>query len=417
MVDEFRVFGGRRLEGRTQVSASKNAVLPIMAASLLTRDSVRLKDLPKIQDVQNMARILAALGCGVHWEGRDLCLEPGKASKWELPDDLSKTLRSSIFLLGPLLGRFHRATAAYPGGCEIGQRPVDLHIKGLEALGAEILDERGMIYCAGEGMKGGTVILDFPSVGATENAMMAACLIDGDTVIHNAAREPEIGDLQGFLCAMGARVYGAGTGCVRVTGVTSLHGCDYAPMPDRIVAGTLMMAGAMTGGHVELVGARAQDLTSPIHKLIRAGCRVETAKDALVLDAPDKLAAQDIYTQPYPGFPTDLQAQWMALSCVSAGTAMIVENLFESRFAHAAELRRMGADVRVEQRTAIVRGTSLTGARVRARDLRGGAALTLAALAAKDYSEIENVALIDRGYERLEEQLSSLGADIRRIRS
>ena len=416
-MEEFRVFGGRRLTGQTKVSASKNAALPILAACLLTEEEVVLKDLPRIEDVRNMARILEALGCGVRWEENDLVLSPGNASGWELPDGLSKTLRSSIFLLGPLLGRFRKATATYPGGCEIGQRPVDLHLKGLQALGAEVLDERGMIYCTGENLRGGTVILDFPSVGATENAMMAAARIPGDTCIHNAAREPEIVDLQNFLIALGAKVYGAGTGCIRVTGVEKLHGCQYRPMPDRIVAGTLLMAAAVTGGRVELMEARAGDLTSPIHKLTRAGCLVEPIPGGLMLDAPERLAAQDVYTQPYPGFPTDLQAQWMALSCVSAGTALIVENLFESRFAHAAELRRMGADIRVEQRTAIVRGGTLTGARVRARDLRGGAALTLAALAARDYSEIENVALIDRGYQRLEEQLNSLGADIRRVRA
>jgi len=257
--------------------------------------------------------------------------------------------------------------------------------------------------------------LDYPSVGATENIMLAALAAKGDTIIRNAAREPEIVDLQNFLCAMGARIYGAGTDVIRITGVKRLHGTSYRPMRDRIVAGTLLMAAAMTGGDVELIGANVSDMAGPLHKLNRSGCLCQATPGGLRLQAPARLAAQDVHTQPYPGFPTDLQAQWMSLSCIARGTSLIVENLFESRFSHAAELRRMGADIRIAQRTAIVYGGSLTGARVCARDLRGGAALTLAALAAEDYSEIENIRLIDRGYEHLEDQLTALGADIRRL--
>ena len=318
-------------------------------------------------------------------------------------------------MMGSLITRFGRATVTYPGGCEIGLRPIDLHLKGLRRLGVEIREEHGRIDCDGRRRHAGDVLLDFPSVGATENLMMAAVLTKGETIIRNAAREPEIVDLQGFINAMGGKVSGAGSSIVRIRGVDSLHGAAYRPIADRITAGTLLAAAAMTGGEIALDGFSGDSMDAVLAKLREAGCLINESGDGLTLSAPRRLRAVDVFTQPYPGFPTDMQAQMMALCCVAEGTSIIVENVFESRFSHAAQLVRMGADITVHHRTAVVRGGRLTGARVTARDLRAGAALVLAALAADGMTEVENVSLIDRGYERLEETLAALGARIRRV--
>ena len=415
MSEIFRIIGGERLAGRAEIPAAKNAVLPILAACLLTNDRVELENCPLLDDIGNMIRILEALGCRAARNGDKLTVWPAGAKSHEMPDALSKLLRSSIFMMGPLLGRFRKASVTYPGGCEIGLRPIDLHLKGLRALGVEIREEHGRIYCDGSGMRAADVLLDFPSVGATENIMMAAVLVKGETVIRNAAREPEIADLQAFINAMGGRVSGAGSGIVRVKGVSGLHGAVYRPIPDRITAGTLLCAAAMTGGEIELAGARGDCMDAVLSKLREAGCFVDEAGEGVRLNAPARLRSVDVFTQPYPGFPTDMQAQLMALACVAEGTSILVENVFESRFNHAAQLMRMGADITVHHRAAVVRGGRLTGARVTAKDLRAGAALVLAGLTADGVTEVENVALIDRGYERLEETLSSLGGQVRRV--
>ena len=415
MSEIFRIIGGERLEGRAAVPAAKNAVLPILAACMLTGGRVDLENCPLLEDIANMLRILEELGCKTARQDGRVTVWPAGASRCEMPDALSKKLRSSIFMMGPLLGRFRKAAVTYPGGCEIGLRPIDLHLKGLRAMNVAIREEHGRIYCDGSAMRGADVLLDFPSVGATENVMMAAVLAEGETTIRNAAREPEIVDLQNFINAMGGRVRGAGSDVVRVTGVKSLTGAAYRPIPDRITAGTLLCAAAMTGGEIELAGARADCMDAVLCKLREAGCRVEAGPERVALKAPEALKAVDVFTQPYPGFPTDMQAQMMALSCVAQGTSILVENVFENRFNHAAQLVRMGADITIHQRTAVVRGGRLTGSRVAAKDLRAGAALVLAGLAADGVTEVENVPLIDRGYERLEETLNALGAQVRRI--
>ena len=414
-MDVYRIAGGRRIGGTARVRAAKNAVLPILAAALLTDETVIVQNCPRIADVDNMLAILGTLGCQCSREGAQVSIGASGATGWEMPRHLSKSLRSSIFMMGSILGRFRRATVTYPGGCEIGQRPIDLHLKGLRALGVSLREAHGMIYCDGARLHGGEVHLDFPSVGATENVMMAAALAPGRSAILNAAREPEIVDLQRFMNAMGAKIEGAGTDRIVIEGVERLHGACYEPVPDRIVAGTYLVAAAITGGEIEVSGARGADLAAVLDKLRCAGCEVEAQETGIFLRAPEKLSAIEVSTQPYPGFPTDMQAQMMALCCVASGTSVIVENVFENRFGHAPQLRCMGADIRLFDRMAVVRGGRLTGARVAARDLRGGAALTLAGLCAEGVTEVEGVPLIDRGYEALDEALNALGADIRRI--
>ena len=407
----FLVSGGKRLCGALEVGCAKNAVLPILAAAMLTDAPVTLEDCPDLVDARNMLSILETLGCRVERRGREVRLDASRAENHEMPEKLSKRLRSSIFLLGPLIARFGRARVSYPGGCEIGQRPIDLHLKGLRALGVTIREAHGMIECEGARLRGADVYLDFPSVGATENVMMAAVLARGRTTIHNAAREPEIRDLQAFINALGGKVRGGGTDRVTIEGVKALGAARYRPLPDRIVAGTLLAAAAATRGEVLLRRACPGDLGAVLDKLRQAGCEVEAEGEEIFLRAR-ALKPFEVSTQPFPGFPTDLQAQFMALACAVQGASVVVENVFENRFAHAAQLRRMGADIFLSGRLAVVRGGRLYGAEVQAGDLRGGAAL---ALAAEGESRVENVELIDRGYERLEEMLAALGADIRRL--
>ena len=410
----FLVSGGRRLCGRYEVDCAKNAVLPILAAAMLTDSPVTIEDCPDLVDARNMLSILETLGCRVEKRGREVLLDASRAEDHEMPERLSKRLRSSIFLLGPLIARFGRARVSYPGGCEIGQRPIDLHLKGLRALGVTIREAHGMIECEGARLRGADVYLDFPSVGATENVMMAAVLARGRTTIHNAAREPEIRDLQNFINALGGKVRGGGTDRVTIEGVKALGAARYRPLPDRIVAGTLLAAAAATRGEVLLRRACPGDLGAVLDKLRQAGCEVEAEGEEIFLRAR-ALKPFEVSTQPFPGFPTDLQAQFMALACAAPGASVIVENVFENRFAHAAQLRRMGADIFLSGRLAVVRGGRLYGAEVQAGDLRGGAALVIAALAAEGESRVENVELIDRGYEALENMLAALGADIQRI--
>ncbi len=416
-MEGFRVLGGEKIEGQVRLQGAKNAVLPILAAALLPEGETVIRDCPDIRDVHAMAGILRQLGCRCQAGRNEMRVSSAGLTGWEMPDGLSKQIRSSIFLLGPILGKLRRATVTYPGGCEIGLRPIDLHLKGLRALGVSVREDGGVIRCDGGNMHPGDVYFDYPSVGATENVMMAAALLPGVTTVHNAAREPEIEDLQGFLNAMGGRVSGAGTQVIRIEGVEKLRSAAYTPIPDRIVGGTLLCAAAVTGGEISLDNARPADLLPVAEKLKEMGCGVETEKTRVRLWAPARLRAFScLQTQPHPGFPTDMQAQMLAAACTAEGTGVIVENVFENRLSHVADLCRMGADIRVSGRTAVVTGVKkLHGARVSARDLRGGAALVIAALGAEGETTVENAALIDRGYARLESTLACLGAKIERI--
>lgn len=418
-MEAFLVQGGKRLEGSLRVDGAKNAALPILAACVLTEETVFLTDVPDITDVRRMTEILEMLGCHVTREDGGMTVSGLNIRSYEMPDQLSKQIRSSIFMLGPILSRFRRATVTYPGGCEIGLRPIDLHLSGLRALGVVIREEGGVIQCDGSQMQAGEVHFDYPSVGATENVMMAAACLPGVTTIHNAAREPEIVDLQGFINAMGGRVCGAGCATITIEGVKQLHGAVWSPMPDRIVAGTLLAAAAITGGGVELTNAPVGEMHAINAKLREMGCDVREENTRILLTAPERLNAFPLLqTQPHPGFPTDMQVQMMALLSVAEGTGVIVENVFENRFTHAGDLNRMGARILCSGRTAVVRGVeSLCGAQVTARDLRGGAALVLAGLKAQGETRVDHAELVDRGYDCFEEKLTALGAEIKRVQT
>ena len=424
----FVVTGSRRVIGGTRVSGAKNAALPILAASLLADCDIALYDCPHLRDVDNMLLILSELGVRHHWRGDALIVDPLGADGYELPQGLSKEIRSSIFMLGPLLARFGRAKCTFPGGCEIGNRPIDLHLKGLSMLGVKIREHCGLIDCEGFDMRGADIHLDYPSVGATENIIMAAVNAKGVTTVGNAAREPEIEDLQEFLNKLGYSVSGAGTSTVTVRGGRQSK-CrkpvEHRIIPDRIVAGTLLCAAAITGGELELTNVIPLHIGSVASKLREAGCAVREERAAndelfgrgrMYIKAPPRLNEIDlIETLPYPGFPTDMQAQFFALAAVSKGTSVIVENVFENRFKHGAELQRMGTIFTQKDRTIIIRGVeSLNGASVTARDLRGGAALTLAGLRATGETIVYGAEHIDRGYERLDETLTALGAPVKR---
>lgn len=416
-MDALRIVGGRRLDGECTVHSAKNAVLPILAASILTDEKTLLEECPELSDIRYMTDILETLGCRTTRQGGTLQIDPQGLNRYEMPDGLSKKIRSSIFLLGPIVARFRKAAVTFPGGCEIGLRPIDLHLSGLRQLGVEVREEGGVIHCDGSGMRAGVVHFDYPSVGATENVMMAAALLKGRTLLHNAAREPEIQDLQRFMCAMGARVSGAGSHTIQVEGVERLHGVSYRPMADRIVAGTLLAAAAMTGGRVQLHRAPCESMYAIFSKLKEMGCQIQEGESSAVLHAPRRLRAfQMLQTQPHPGFPTDMQVQMLALSTLAEGTSVVVENVFENRFTHAGDLNRLGANVLVNGRTAVVQGVErLYGTRVTARDLRGGAALAIAGLRAEGETLVEHAELIDRGYDHMETMLCALGADARRI--
>ena len=415
-MDVLRIRGGRRLTGEWTVHTAKNAVLPIMAAAVLTPDRTVLEDCPLLSDVEHMGEILRRLGCKVERNGRTLVIDPQGMNSHEMPDALAKKIRSSIFLMGPILTRFHKATVTFPGGCEIGLRPIDLHLSGLRQLGVVIHEEGGVIHCDGHHMQAGCVHFDYPSVGATENVMMAAVLLRGRTTLHNVAREPEIVDLQHFLNRMGASISGAGSHTIVIEGVRRLRGISYTPMPDRIVAGTMLAAAAITGGKIQLKNVPAEDMQAVFSKLREMDCVLMRHGDSVNLHAPQRLRPfERLQTQPHPGFPTDMQAQLLALATVASGTSVLVENVFENRYGHAGDLNRMGADVLINGRTAVVKGVGeLYGAQVTARDLRGGAALALAGLRAIGETVVEQAHLIDRGYEQFERALASLGAEIRR---
>lgn len=417
-MDKLLVKGNKKINGRIRNQTSKNAVLAMLAASILTDKEVVIRNCPKITDVENMAKILVELGCGVKWEDDALVIDSSTASKSEIPHSLAKELRSSIFMLGSILGRFHKAKVAYPGGCDIGIRPIDLHIKGLKALNIDIEETGDTICCDGKEIRGSIIHLDCPSVGATENIMMAGVLAEGTTVIKNAAKEPEIVDLQNFINAMGGKIRGAGSSTIEIEGVKQLGRVEYTPISDRIVAGTYLISAAITGGSIEVENCHVEHIYSLITKLRESTCKVEYFNDKIYLKAPKTLQSiHKIETMPFPGFPTDLQAQILALMTVANGTSLIVENIFETRYKHVAELVKMGAKITVKDRMAIVRGVpKLYGANVYAYDLRGGAALVIAGLAADGLTQINDIHHIDRGYEDLAGTLQSLGADIKKIR-
>lgn len=416
-MNKFLISGGKKLDGQLSIPCAKNAYLPIMAATLLCDKPIVLHKCPNFSDIFSMQKIIESLGGKTYFDGDSLIIDNSGINSFYITHELSSAVRSSIFALGAILGRFKKAKVAYPGGCEIGARPIDLHIKGLKALNVKIEDKHGYLTCDGSKMKGAAVSLDFPSVGATENIMLAGVLIDGETKIFNAAMEPEIVDLANFLNMLGAKIYGAGTKEISILGVKSLSGGHYTPIPDRIIAGTYLMAGIMAGGKMAIKNFKLKHNMALIEKLKESSCKFSIKNDILTLVADRRLKSiSKIETSPYPGFPTDLQAQMLALQTISQGHSVIVENMFETRFKHVPELIKMGAKITIKDKTAIINGTEkLYGADVNAADLRGGAALVLAALASEGYTTINNVNYIDRGYENFEKVLTQLGADIKRI--
>lgn len=413
-MDIFRINGGNRLSGEIRVKAAKNAVLPILAACMLADGSVTVTDAPGLMDIENMRRILEALGCRTCFSDGEIRVNSKNADGFSIPAGLSGKLRSSVFMVGPLLARFQKACCAHPGGCDIGLRPIDLHIKGLKALGVNITQRGGMIRFDGSAMKPAEVLLDFPSVGATENLMMASCMLSGRSVILNAACEPEVTDLAAAMNKMGARITGAGTGRIVIDGVSGLGGCTHRPIPDRIAAGTYLCCAAAAGGTITVKNTVSCDMAPITGKLREMGCGISEGDGLITLEAPKRLTSVQIQTQPHPGFPTDMQSQMTALLSVSDGTGVIRENVFENRFAHISELKKMGADILVCGNSAVITGGNLRGARMKALNLRAGAALAIAALAAEGESEIEDVFYIDRGYDGFEKELTALGASIRR---
>lgn len=417
-MDKFIIDGGEKLYGKVRVHSAKNTVLPLLAASVLTDEQVKIHGVPAINDVENMLHILSEVGCVIKRQKDCAVIDSSNAVSHEIPTRLTKELRSSVFMLGSVLTRFRRAKISYPGGCDIGLRPIDLHLSGLKKLGVEIVEKDGYIHCSAERLQGAEILLDFPSVGATENIILAAVKAAGITVIRNAAKEPEISDLQRFLNAMGAKVRGAGGGTIVVEGVERLHGVDYTPIGDRIEAGTYLIAAASCGGEMEIEGVPAENIAALLHKLRENGCKIHTKNDKIELYSDGKLKSVNLVeTMPFPGFPTDLQAQYSALSATAKGATLVVENLFETRYRYAAELKRMGADITVRGRAAFIRGVEkLHGASVTAGDLRGGAALVVAALRAEGQSSVMDLSHIDRGYAEFEGTLRNLGAKIKRVR-
>lgn len=409
------IRGGRPLSGSLTVQGAKNSVLPILAATLLSGEVCRIRHCPRLRDVETAMEILRHLGCRADWQGSDLLVDAADLTRWDVPDHLMSRMRSSVVFLGAILARCGQAEMTYPGGCELGARPIDLHLAALRSMGAAIQETGGRLACRRERLTGTEIVLSLPSVGATENAMLAACGAEGTTVIANAAREPEIVDLQTFLQKMGAHVQGAGSSTVVVEGGAPLHGCVHTVVADRIVAATYLAAAAGTGGDIRLEGVDYRHLSAVATMLRQAGCRLTCGETSIRLQAPRRLqSAGPIRTAPYPGFPTDAQAVLMASLLRSEGATVFVENIFDSRYRHVPEMVRMGADIRLEGRVAVVCGVDrLHGATVRAKELRGGASLVLAGLQAEGETAVTGVEHIQRGYEDLTGELAQLGADIR----
>lgn len=413
-LDKLVIEGGRPLSGTIAIHGAKNAALPILAASLLAKDAITIRNVPRLLDIDVMLEILKCLGCSAKYDERTVVVDSTHVFSSHIPEYLMRQMRSSVFLTGPLLARFGEVQLYQPGGCAIGERKIDLHLRGLAALGAEIVERGSRIVCSANRLQGAEVILDFPSVGATENLMMAAVQASGRTVIIGAAREPEIQDLQAFLNAMGAQVQGAGTDTIVIDGVRELRGCDFRIIPDRIVTGTVMVAAAATRGDVTIEAVQPGHLNSLIYVLRRCGIQIVTGNDIIKVKASERpKSVERIVTSPYPAFPTDLQAQVMALLSMADGTSLMKETIFEGRFKHVEELCRMGADIRVDLNNAIIRGVSdLYGATVEATDLRAGAALVIAGLAAQGRTIVEQIHHIDRGYERIDAMFHALGGSI-----
>ena len=418
---QLEIRGGRRLSGELHVSGAKNSALVLMAACLLTRDTIRLRNVPPLTDITAMGEMLSSLGGQVHRDGDSLELKGDSINSSTAPYELVNSLRASFFCIGPLLARTGMAKVPLPGGCQIGTRPVVEHVKGLKALGAQVTIEHGVVSAVVPGsshrLTGGRIHMDCPSVGATETLMMAAALADGETVIDNAALEPEVVDLAGLLIAMGAKVRGAGTSTITIVGVDRLHGADYAVIPDRIEAGTFLLAAAITRSHLRVTPLIPDHLGAVLTKLEEAGCTLEHDGVGLTIKA-DQINAVDLRTQPFPGFPTDLQAPFMSLLATARGTSVITENIFENRLQHVAELQRMGADIRMQANTAFVEGVArLSGAPVQGSDLRASAAMVLAGLAADGITSVRGLEYLDRGYANLEGKLNAAGASIERVSS
>ena len=408
------IEGGFPLRGELTIQGSKNSVLPVLAATLLARGACRIENCPRLRDVDASIAILRHLGCRVRWTDTALEVDTAPMSRCDVPDELMREMRSSVIFLGAILARQGTAVLSYPGGCELGPRPIDLHLAALRALGAEIRERGGELYCAAAKLRGTDITLAMPSVGATENAVLAACGAEGTTVIYNAAREPEIVDLQALLQKMGARVNGAGTSIITVEGGAALHGCTHRVIGDRIVCATYLCAAAAAGGEVTLRGADYRAVSTVALALAESGCTVQSAEDCVTLRSSGALrSVRPVRTAPYPGFPTDAQPVLMAALLKSEGSTVFVENIFENRYRHVDELSRMGADVRVAGRVAVVSGVkALHGAAVKSTDLRGGAALVIAGLAAEGTTRVGELRHIDRGYAAIEQDLVALGARI-----
>ncbi|MBR3003238.1 MAG: UDP-N-acetylglucosamine 1-carboxyvinyltransferase [Clostridia bacterium] len=413
-MQKYIIKGGKRLEGTVKISGSKNASLPIIAATILNAGKTTLYNVPNIHDTQMMFEILKELGGKVEKKNNKIIIDTSKINKYEISENLMRQMRSSVILAGSLIGKYHKATFSYPGGCDIGTRPIDLHLKGFEKLGINITKNYGNIVCICDRIMGEKIDLDFPSVGATENIILSSVLADGTTKICNAAREPEIIDLQNFLNKMGAKIKGAGSNQIIIEGVKQLKDVSYNIMPDRIEAGTFLCASAITGGNIKLENVNPEHLSPAITKLEEASCKLNIEKNTIEIKAPKKLKALEIKTLPYPGFPTDMQSVFVSALTTAKGTSVMVENIFENRYKFVPELIRMGAKITVEGRNAIIKGArKLYGANVKATDLRGGAALVLAGICAKGKTTVENIEYILRGYENFDAKLRNLGADIK----
>ena len=407
------IQGGKKLEGEVQISGSKNAALPIIAGTVLIKGKTTLYNVPNIQDVQTMFEIIKDIGGKVTKKNNKIIIDTSKIHTYEIPETLMRKMRSSVILAGAIIGKYKKANFSYPGGCEIGSRPIDLHLKGFEKLGINIKEEYGEIICEADKIVGTQIHLDFPSVGATENIILASCLAEGVTVLTNAAKEPEIEDLVKFLNKAGAKIKGAGTDRVEIIGVKKLTEVSYNIMPDRIEAGTYLVAGAITGGNLKVTNLNSNHIEPILNKLEEAGCVLKIEKNTVEIKASKRIKAVVIKTMPYPGFPTDMQSIFGALLTTAKGTSIITENIFESRYKYVQELNRMGAKINVEGRTAVIKGTKkIQGASVVASDLRGGAALVLEALVAKGVTQVDNVHYILRGYENIVDKLKNLGAKI-----
>ncbi len=409
----YIIEGGKKLEGDVKVSGSKNASLPIIASCILNGDTTKLYNVPNIRDTQITLKILRLLGCKIKKNSGKIEINSKNMTGKDIPEELMREMRSTVILAGAILGRFKEVTFSYPGGCDIGSRPIDLHLSSFKKLGIQIEEESGFIHCTCDKIIGNDINLDFPSVGATENIILASVYAEGNTTITNAAMEPEIVDLANCLNKMGAKVEGAGTNEIKITGVKKLKSISYGIMPDRIEAGTLLCMTAATGGNVKLLNVCSEHLVPVIHKLQEAGCNITISKNDIIIKAPRRLKPVEIKTMPYPGFPTDLQQVFGAMLTIAKGTSVIVENIFENRYKYMTELKRMGAKVTIEGKTAVIKGVKkLSCASVQSPDLRGGAALVLAGLTAKGKTKISHIEYILRGYEKLEEKLTKLGASI-----